>query len=143
MAGFAAPDQVFTYAEHGFEATAYSIPTDQYGTQLDPPSHWNEYGATIDELPPTFSLRPLVVIDLHEKVAVEPQYAATVADILAWEAKHHTTIPAGAVVFFRTDWSRDWPDVNAAVFPAVSLAALQFLHGERRILLHGHEWPWL
>ncbi|WP_338509176.1 cyclase family protein [Pseudomonas poae] len=33
----------FTYEKHGFVATAYDLPTDQYGTQLDPPAHWNPW----------------------------------------------------------------------------------------------------
>lgn len=59
----------YTYADHGFIATAYDLPTDQYGTQLDPPAHWDEYGATISDLPPTYAIRPLVVIDIHEQIA--------------------------------------------------------------------------
>jgi kynurenine formamidase len=59
--------QEYTYAKHGFIATAYELPTDQYGTQLDPPGHWDEYGATISDLPATFAIRPLVVIDTHAK----------------------------------------------------------------------------
>ena len=31
---------VFTYGDHGFEATEYTLRTDQLGTQLDPPAHW-------------------------------------------------------------------------------------------------------
>jgi len=38
--GYIKKGQEFTYEKHGFIATAYEIPTDQYGTQLDPPSHW-------------------------------------------------------------------------------------------------------
>ena len=62
----------FTYAKDGFVASAYDLPTDQYGTQLDPPAHWDEYGATISDLPATYAIRPLVVIDIHEKVAADP-----------------------------------------------------------------------
>src|SRR4030042_1444818 len=32
--------EVFNYFPHGFVATAYELPNDQYGTQLDPPAHW-------------------------------------------------------------------------------------------------------
>ena len=32
--------QPYTYAQSGFEATAYRLATDQFGTQLDPPAHW-------------------------------------------------------------------------------------------------------
>ena len=42
----------------------------------------------------------------------------------------------------RSDWSKRWAEPDFArlrPFPGVSLAALQFLHLERHILLHGHE----
>jgi kynurenine formamidase len=127
----------FTYAKQGFIATQVTLPTDQMGTQLDPPAHWNEYGATISDLPPTVSLRPLVVIDLTAKVASDPGYFAQVADVEAWEAAHGR-VPAGSVVFFRTDWSKAWPG-EPFPFASVSLAVLKFLHEERAILFHGHE----
>lgn len=131
----------YTYADHGFIATAYDLPTDQYGTQLDPPAHWDEYGATISDLPPTYAIRPLVVIDIHEQVAKDPGYHATVADIQAWEAKHGR-ITEGSVVMIRSDWYKKWAEIerfNQKPFPGVSLEALQFLHLERNILFHGHE----
>ena len=133
--------QEYSYEAHGFIATAYQLPTDQYGTQLDPPAHWDEYGATISDLPPTYAIRPLVVIDIHEKLAQDPGYHATVADIQAWEAEHGR-IPEGSGVMIRSDWYRKWAEVerfNQKPFPGVSLAALQFLHLERKILFHGHE----
>src|SRR5215210_5521485 len=45
----------YTYAEHGFEATAYRLATDQLGTQLDPPAHWAPEFPAIDELPATYA----------------------------------------------------------------------------------------
>lgn len=146
VAGAAIPgeiekDQEFTYAKDGFVATAYDLPTDQYGTQLDPPAHWDEYGATISDLPPTYAVRPLVVIDIHDKVAADPSYAASVDDIKAWEAKHGR-IPEGTVVMIRTDWSKRWNDparFTSKPFPGVGLDALKFLHLQRKILFHGHE----
>lgn len=145
-AGADLPDYIntgeeYTYDRHGFIATGYELPTDQYGTQLDPPAHWDEYGATISDLPPTYAIRPLVAIDIHEKVAEDPGYHATIADIRAWEAKHGI-IPKGSVVMFRSDWYKKWTEVerfNQKPFPGVSLAALQFLHQQREILFHGHE----
>ncbi len=145
-AGSDLPDDIktgeqYTYDNHGFIATAYQLPTDQYGTQLDPPAHWDEYGATISDIPPTYAIRPLVVIDVHEKVAQDPGYHATVADIQTWE-KQHGFIPEGAVVMIRSDWYKKWSEVerfNQKPFPGVSLEALQFLHLQRHILFHGHE----
>jgi kynurenine formamidase len=133
--------QEYTYAKHGFVSTAYELPTDQYGTQLDPPAHWDEYGATISDLPATYSVRPLVVIDIHAKVEKDPGYHCTIDDIKAWEKKHGR-VPAGAVVMIRSDWHKKWPDAarfNQKPFPGIKLDALKFLHLERKILFHGHE----
>ena len=131
----------YTYGKDGFESTRYVLATDQFGTQLDPPAHWAPEYPAIDELPPTFALRPLVVISIVEQVAANPGYHLQVADIDRWEASHGT-IPEGAVVMVRSDWSKAWPDPALAtrtVFPGVSLDALKFLHQQRHILFHGHE----
>jgi kynurenine formamidase len=139
--GYVAKGDEFTYEKHGFVATAYELTTDQYGTQLDPPAHWNPHGATISDLPATFSLRPLVVISIHDKVATDPGYHLQVSDIEAWESRNGR-IPEGAVVMVRSDWHKKWSDIerfNQKPFPGVSLDALKFLHNERKILFHGHE----
>lgn len=133
--------QEFAYETHGFIATAYEFQTDQYGTQLDPPAHFNEYGATISDIPPTFAVRPLVVIDIHKKVEADPGYHAKTEDILAWEKKYGR-IPEGSVVMIRSDWYKNWSDVERFTqkpFPGVALDTLKFLHLERNILFHGHE----
>jgi kynurenine formamidase len=111
------------------------------GTQLDPPAHWNPKYAAIDELPPTYTLRPLVVIPIQDKVAQDPGYQMTVDDIREWE-KGNGRIPEGSVVFIRSDWSKEWPNPvlpKRKVFPGVTLDALKFLHLQRKILFHGHE----
>ena len=133
--------QAYTYGHDGFEATHYDLSTDQLGTQLDPPAHWAPEYPSIDELPATYTLRPLVVISIVPQVRKDPGYQMKVADILAWEKKHGR-IPAGSVVFIRSDWSKDWPDpalATRAQFPGVTLDALKFLHLKRHILFHGHE----
>ena len=139
--GLIGKGEPFTYEKQGAGITAYELPTDQVGTQLDPPAHWSAHGASISELPPTFALRPLAVIDVSGKVAADAGYAASVQDVIAWESRHGR-IPAGAVVMFRTDWSKKWNDpvrFTQRPFPGVSLAALKFLHLKRHILFHGHE----
>ena len=131
----------YTYKDDGFEATRYVLPTDQLGTQLDPPAHWDPNYPTIDELPATFAVRPLVVISITEQLKKAPGYHLQVGDIVAFE-KAHGRIPEGSVVFVRSDWSKSWSVPGIAdrrPFPGVSLAALKFLHQQRRILMHGHE----
>jgi len=131
----------YTYQADGFAATRYLLATDQLGTQLDPPAHWNPDYPAIDELPPTFAVRPLVVISIVDQVAKQPGYHLGVNDIVAWE-QVHGTIPEGSVVFIRSGWSKDWPDPSLATrrpFPGITLDAIKFLHLQRHILFHGHE----
>jgi kynurenine formamidase len=136
----------YTYKKDGFEATAYRFATDQFGTQLDPPAHWAPEYPGIDELPPTYALRPLVVMSIVPQVRNNPKYALTVSDVLAFE-RTHGRVPAGSVVMVRSDWSRKWTNNPARakrlaaspVFPGVTLAALKLLHLQRHILFHGHE----
>ena len=133
--------QPYTYEKDGFEATHYDLPTDQFGTQLDPPAHWAPEFPAIDELPATYAVRPLAVISIVDQVAKDPGYHLRRSDIESWE-KRNGKIPAGSVVMVRSDWSKRWPDpalASQTVFPGVSLEALQFLHEERHILFHGHE----
>ena len=133
--------QPYTWEKDGFAATRYELATDQLGTQLDPPAHWAPEYPSIDELPATYAVRPLVVISIVPQVGKDPGYHLKVADILAFE-KAHGRIPAGSVVFVRSDWSKAWPDPALATrtpFPGVSLDALKFLHLQRHILFHGHE----
>ncbi|MCQ8784029.1 cyclase family protein [Mangrovibrevibacter kandeliae] len=139
--GYARKGDTYTYATHGFEATEYTLRTDQLGTQLDPPAHWAPEYPGIDELPPTYAVRPLVVISIVEQLKADDNYALQVSDIEAWE-RAHGTIREGSVVFVRSDWSKRWPDPALAKltrFPGVSLDALKFLHEQRHILFHGHE----
>ena len=133
--------QPFSYEQHGVAITAYDLPMDHIGTQFGPPAHLNDHGATISDVPPTVALRPLVVINIALKVAREPGYQATVADIKAWE-RRFGLIPEGSVVMFRSDWSKKWNDpkrFTSQPFPGVSLDALKYLHLDRHILMHGHE----
>ncbi len=141
IAGYVETGEEFTYAKHGFVATAYDIPTDQYGTQLDPPAHWNELGATISDIPATYAIRPLVVINIADKVAKDEGYHLRISDIETWEARYGQ-IPQGSVVMVRSDWYKRWREIerfNNKPFPGVSLDALKFLHLKRKILFHGHE----
>lgn len=133
--------EAFSYEKQGVGITAYELPTDQLGTQLDPPAHFSATGATISELPPTYAVRPLVVINVAPQVVKNPGYSASIADVEEWE-KRHGPIPAGSVVMFRSDWSKRWNDPKRFTqrpFPGVSLGALMYLHTRREILFHGHE----
>ena len=141
IAGYIKKGEAFTYEQHGFVASSYVLSTDQYGTQFDPPAHWNPLGATISDIPASYAIRQLVVINIASQVARDPGYHLQVSDVEQWE-KTYGLIPAGAVVMVRSDWYKKWRDIkrfNQKPFPGVSLKALKFLHDERHILFHGHE----
>ena len=131
----------YNYREEGFEATRYILSCDQLGTHIDAPAHWDPEYPAIDELPATFAVRPLVIISVAGKVAKNPGYHLTLADLLEWE-KVNGQIPEGSVVFIRSDWSQLWSTPGFArkkSFPGIKLEALKFLHLERKILFQGHE----
>ena len=139
--GVIAKGEPFTYEKLGVAITAYQLPMDHIGTQFGPPAHENEHGATISDIPPTVVMRPLVVVNVAPQVARDPGYQASVADIREWEHRHGL-IPPGAVVMIRSDWSKKWNDpkrFTTQPFPGVTLAALQYLHLDRHVLMHGHE----
>jgi kynurenine formamidase len=67
---------------------------------------------TVDQIDLKEAIAPLVVLDVDEKVAKNPDYTITMDDVKAWEAKHRE-IPEGAFMPMRTDWSKPWPNAAA------------------------------
>ncbi|MBD2179854.1 cyclase family protein [Planktothrix sp. FACHB-1355] len=119
----------------------------QWGTHVDPPAHFIKGLRTVDKLDLKEMILPLVVIDVHQKVAQNPDYTITMEDIKAWEAKHGL-IPEGAFVAMRTDWSKRWPNAAAmqnkdsngvAHYPGWSMEVLKYLYETRKITASGHE----
>ena len=102
---------------------------------------------TIDQIDPKEMILPLVVIDVHETAAKNPDYTITMDDVRDWE-RRHGPIPEGAFVAMRTDWSKRWPDAKAmrnedskgvAHYPGWSKEVLKYLYEERKITASGHE----
>jgi kynurenine formamidase len=119
----------------------------QWGTHVDPPAHFIRGLRTVDQIGVKEMLLPLVVIDVHKKVAANPDYTITMDDIRAWE-KQYGKVPKGAFVAMRTDWSKRWPDAAAmrnedangvAHYPGWSLDVLKYLYEKRHITASGHE----
>lgn len=143
------PEQVkvlYTIKKDGFKVQQFTH-VGQWGTHIDAPAHFHEGLRTVDQIPVSQMLMPLVVIDVHEKVARNPDYTLTVGDIRAWESRHGR-IPEHAFVAMRTDWSKRWPSQAAmqnqdakgiAHYPGWSLPALQLLYLKRKITATGHE----
>jgi kynurenine formamidase len=130
----------------GFFAERYTH-VGQWGTHVDPPAHFVRGLRTVDQIPLQEMVLPLVVIDVHAEAAKNPDYTLSLERVKKWEAEHGT-IPTGAFVAMRTDWSKRWPDGTAmenkdaagvAHYPGWTLAALKYLYEERKITASGHE----
>ena len=119
----------------------------QFGTHIDFPGHFIKDGALSDAYGVENSVFPLCVIDITKKVAEDVHYAVTAQDIKDYEAQYGP-IPDGAFVALRTDWYKNWPDMNALSgiaedgsenFPGWSLEALKYIYEERNAAANGHE----
>jgi kynurenine formamidase len=78
---------LYTIKKDGFNVQQFTH-VGQWGTHIDPPAHFHEGLRTVDQIPPTEMVLPLVVLDVHAKVAKNPDYTVTLEDVRAWEAKH-------------------------------------------------------
>lgn len=130
----------------GFFAQTYTH-VGQWGTHVDPPAHFAKGLRTVDQIELKEMILPLVVIDVHQEVARNPDYTLTLDRVKKWEADHGA-IPVGAFVALRTDWSKRWPDgariankdaAGVAHYPGWSKEALKYLYEERKITASGHE----
>jgi len=133
----------------GFFAESFTH-VGQWGTHVDPPAHFARglrTLRTVDQISLKEMILPLVVIDVHAEAAENPDYTLSLERIKKWETEHGT-IPPGAFVALRTDWSKRWPDGAAmqnkdengvAHYPGWSLTALKYLYEERKITASGHE----
>jgi kynurenine formamidase len=119
----------------------------QWGTHVDPPAHFIKGKRTVDQIEPREMLLPLVVVDVHQEAAKNPDYTLSMERLQKWETAHGA-IPRGAFVAMRTDWSKRWPDAakmenkddkGTAHYPGWSLPALKFLYEHRNITASGHE----
>ena len=75
------------------------------GTHVDAPSHFIKGNRSIDQLALKELIVPAVVIDVKDKVARNPDYELTPADITAWEDRHGK-IPENSLVILNSGWHR-------------------------------------
>ena len=138
--------ELYTIKKDGFLVQQFTH-VGQWGTHIDTPAHFHEGLRTTDQIDPKEMLLPLVVLDVHEKVAKNPDYVISLSDVHDWEARHGR-IPEHAFVAMRTDWSKRWPDdaamqnrdaAGVAHYPGWSMDVLKLLYEDRKITASGHE----
>lgn len=93
----------FYYAANNFSAAEHG------GTHLDAPVHFAEGKWTTDQVPLDRLVGDAVVVDVQSGADSSADYRVDLKALDEWE-RNHGAIPAGAIVLFRTGWSRRWTD---------------------------------
>jgi kynurenine formamidase len=131
---------IATVSRNGLAAYRWEI-HEHLGTQIDAPSHFFENARSLEQLPVATLVVPLVVIDVSERAASNPDTSLTVPDIEVWE-RRHGRIPAQAAVFMRSGWDARIGDAKAFIntdaagamhFPGFSAEAATFLARSRDV----------
>jgi kynurenine formamidase len=137
---------ITTVEDDGFLVHRYSH-VGQWGTHVDPPSHFIAGGRTLDEVQVEDMLLPLVVLDARDRVADDADYVVDIALIEEHE-RRYGRIPDSAFVAFASGWSTRWPSSEAmqnrdaagiAHYPGWSVEALTWLVEGRGVRAVGHE----
>lgn len=123
----------------GYWYSSYDLSMSEHcGTHLDAPIHFAEDAPAVGALSLEQLSGPLAVVDIRTQCEADADYAATPADLDAFE-RRHGAIANGSVVLFRTGWSQRWPDTlrylgdntpgkaDALHFPGISAAAARRL----------------
>lgn len=117
----------------GYNITQLSMSTHQ-GTHLDAPFHFLNDGKTVEQLDLHRCIGDAVLIDLSHK---QPKEAIDVADFLPYEH----LITEGALVIYRTDWDRQFPQLHYfSDFPYMTIDLARWL-ADRRIGMIGMDVP--
>ncbi len=137
---------IIDFPEMNLNIQTFKFPG-QFGTHIDYPGHFVQNARLAGDFSIEETVLPLVVIDLSSKVTENSDYEISIGDIENFE-KEHGTIPEGAFVAFRSDWSKRWPDGKALSnidnegiphTPGWPVSTLEFLFDERKIAAIGHE----
>ena len=134
----------------GYVDSSYNFAGSEHGgTHMDAPIHFGEGKLTVDQIPIERHIGPGFKISVAAKVATDPDYRITAADIQAWEKRTGITIPAGAMVLVHTGWGKHWGDRKSYMgtdsmeedaerhFPGIARDAAEFLATERKVSMVG------
>jgi len=131
----------------GYYYSAYSFTAAEHGgTHIDAPVHFAQGRMSVDQIPLSRLMGEAAVIDVSARTASDRDYQITVADISSWE-EEYGPIPTGAILLFRTGFSRFWPDpvkylgtdqrgqagVEALHFPGLHPSAAEWLVRTRTV----------
>ena len=123
--------------------------SEQFATRMDAPGRLVRGMWTVDQIPASRLIAPVVVLDASAGARSNPDYEISVEDIAHWE-QVNGQIPLGAVVMARTGWNSRWnsarsyrnADAKGVMhFPGYSEDAARFLAEGRNALGLGIDTP--
>jgi kynurenine formamidase len=135
-----ARETLTTIPDGGFYAQRWTL-AEHSGTHLDAPGHFIEGGRLAPEITPQELIVPIVVIDISQRAAGDPDAEVTVNDLIGFE-RRHGRIPPGALVCMNSGWAAKvgdplaykggpaFPDYH---FPGFSLEAAMALAEQRNV----------
>jgi len=128
---------IATIAERGVYANRWEL-TEHIGTHIDAPCHFNERAACLEQLPIADLFAHVVIIDLSQRAASNPDAELTVEDLAA-----ELPLPPRCAVLLYSAWDQRWPSQtrfeNASAdgtlhFPGFSRAAIERLAATPEVL---------
>jgi kynurenine formamidase len=135
----------FGETEQGYFYASNKFCTPEHGgTHMDAPIHFAAGKRSVDQVPLSSLIGPVVVVDVAARAAADRDYLLSVADLQAWEEKHGR-IPAGAIVLMNSGWGQFWGDrkrylgtdvfgdVENLHFPGFAPEAAEWLVQQRQI----------
>ncbi len=120
--------------DKGYRMHRFSL-WENIGTHIDAPAHFIEGGRSVHELGLNDLVAPVAVINVQDRVALDPDYQLSVQDVLTWEEQNGRVRP-GSLVVMNTGWYKKFSDPKAYInqdetgvlhFPGFSAAAAQLL----------------
>ncbi len=131
---------LLTIEQNGVFVNRLTVP-EHYGTHFDTPAHFVAGGDTGESIRADQLVGPLVIIDIADRAARDPNTEVTVADLEQWELRYGR-IPRGAFVAMHANWAARWPTAaylnedppGTYNFPGFGREAAHLLVEERDII---------
>lgn len=130
--------EVFTtVAQSGYLLERITSLGTHTGTHISAPAHFVEGGATLAGLDESWTLMPLVVIDVRD--AVGPGGLLVDVDLLTRFEQRYGPIPSGACVLMLTGFAARPPEDRAGPAPGFAADAVAWLFGSRMVRAVGSD----
>lgn len=137
-------ETIANYTPDGFYAQRWTF-GEHSGTHMDAPGHFTPGGRLSPEITPAELIVPIVVVDISERAARDPDAMLLPDDLVRFE-RRHGRIPRGALVAMDSGWAAKAGDPDAFKggdafpnyhFPGFSLEAALWLVEERNVTAIG------